>query len=63
MSLLVILLLMVINVLNTLTFTVPAGMNAGVAWTFSCLVFVFGALVAYAGILIRIRVQGVSKVS
>ena len=53
--LLVTLFLVLINLMNNLTSTSPnsEGLNAASAWIFSCLIFVFAALVAYAGILLR----------
>ena len=58
MALLVTLFLVVINIFNNLISNSPnsAGFNAVSAWVFSCLVFVFGALVAYAGILLRKKI-------
>ena len=57
MMLLITLFLVVINIFNNLSSNSPSssGFNAVSAWMFSCLVFVFGALVAYAGILLKQR--------
>ena len=55
MALLVTLFLVVINIFINLTDNSPVskGFNAASAWVFSCLIFVFGTLVAYAGILLK----------
>ena len=57
MMLLITLFLVVINIFNNLSSNSPSssGFNAVSAWMFSCLFFVFGALAAYAGILLKQR--------
>ena len=44
--------------MNTLTSNSPIseGFNAASAWIFSCIVFVFGALVGYTGILLKKKI-------
>ena len=58
MMLLITLFLVVINIFNNLSSNSPSssGFNAVSAWMISCLVFVFGALIAYAGILLKQRI-------
>ena len=58
MALLVTLFLVVINIFNNLISNSPnsVGFTAISAWIFSCLVFVFGTLVAYAGILMKKKI-------
>ena len=57
MTLLVTLFLVLITIFNDLANTSPNvdGFNAASAWIFSCLIFIFGALAAYAGILFKKR--------
>ena len=53
MTLLVTLFLVLINIFNNITIISPntETMTALSAWMISCIIFVFGAMVAYAGIL------------
>ena len=57
MGLLVTLFLVVISIFDNMTSNSPnsSGFDAGCAWIFSCLIFVFGALVGYAGILFKMK--------
>ena len=57
MGLLVTLFLVVISIFDNLTSNSPNsnGFNAASAWIFSCLIFVFGTLVGYAGLLFKIK--------
>ena len=57
MTLLVTLFLVQMAIFNNLCNTSPnvEGFNAASAWIFSCLIFIFGALAAYAGILFKKR--------
>ena len=65
MMLLTTLFLVLINLMNNLTSNAPnsEGINAVSAWLLSCIIFVFAALVAYSGILLKnkIRKQKVYK--
>ena len=55
MTLLVTLLLVLTNIFNNFPGTSPKvkGFNALSAWVLSCILFVFGALIGYAGILFK----------
>merc|ERR1712150_144839 len=65
MMLLTTLFLVLINLMNNLTSNAPnsEGINAVSAWLLSCIIFVFAALVAYSGILLKkkIRKQKIRK--
>ena len=58
MMLLTTLFLVLINLMNNLTSNAPnsEGLNAASAWILSCIIFVFAALVAYAGILLKKKI-------
>ena len=55
MAMLITLFLVLINIFNTVTTNSPnaEGMNAITAWMLVCILFVFGALIAYAFLLWR----------
>ena len=55
MTLLVTLFLVLTNIFNKIPATSPKvdGFSALTVWVLSCILFVFGALVGYAGILFR----------
>jgi len=55
MSLLITLLLVLINIFNSSVFTEPLshGITAVSGWLLSCIFFVFGSLMAYAGLLYK----------
>ena len=55
MTLLVTLFLVLTNIYNNIPGTSPKvkGFNALSAWVLSCILFVFGALIGYAGILFK----------
>ena len=55
MTLLVTLFLVLINIFNGMNSNSPVvnGFNAVSSWIFTCIVFVFAALVGYAGILLK----------
>ena len=57
MTLLVTLFLVLINIFNSITVRSPKveGFSAVSAWVLSCILFVFGALIGYAGILLRMN--------
>ena len=59
MMLLTTLFLVLINLMNNLTSNAPnsEGINAVSAWLLSCIIFVFAALVAYSGILLKKKIR------
>ena len=58
MALLVTLFLVLINIFNSMSLNSPKvdGFTAVSAWIFSCIMFVFGALMGYAGLLFQMNV-------
>merc|ERR1719270_3030748 len=61
MALLVTLFLVLVNIFNTVTTNTPKaeGLTAIEAWMLSCILFVFGALVEYAIILMRKQTEAI----
>jgi len=61
MALLVTLFLVLVNIFNTVTTNTPKaeGLTAIEAWMLSCILFVFGALVEYAIILLRKQTESI----
>ncbi|XP_023327258.1 glycine receptor subunit alpha-2 [Eurytemora carolleeae] len=59
MTLLITVFLVLVNIFNTITTNIPKaeGLTAIEAWVIVCVLFVFGALVEYAGILLKMKVQ------
>jgi hypothetical protein len=55
MTMLVTLFLVLINIFTNITSSSPnvEGLSSISAWVIACILFVFGALVGYAGILIK----------
>lgn len=55
MTMLVTLFLVLINIFTNITSTSPnvEGLSSISAWIIACILFVFGALVGYAGILVK----------
>ena len=60
MTLLVTMFLVLINIFNTVSSNSPnvEGFSALSTWILSCILFVFAAMVAYAGILFKMRHLG-----
>merc|ERR1719270_2865054 len=59
MTLLVTVFLVLVNIFNTITTNIPKaeGLTAIEAWGIVCVLFVFGALVEYAGILLQMKMR------
>ncbi|XP_040575659.1 glycine receptor subunit alpha-2 [Lepeophtheirus salmonis] len=57
MTLLVTVFLVLVNIFNTITTNIPKaeGLTAIEAWVIVCVLFVFGALIEYAGLLLKIK--------
>jgi len=57
MTLLVTVFLVLVNIFNTITTNIPKaeGLTAIEAWVIVCVLFVFGALIEYAGLLLRMK--------
>ena len=64
MTLLVTLFLVLINIFNSVSSNSPnvEGFTAISTWVISCILFVFAALVGYAGILFKIRYMSMVKI-
>ena len=62
MTLLVTVFLVLVNIFNTITSNIPKaeGLTAIEAWVIVCVLFVFGALIEYAGLLLKMKLE-VSK--
>ena len=54
--------LVLVNIFNTITSNIPKaeGLTAIEAWVIVCVLFVFGALIEYAGLLLKMKLE-VSK--
>ena len=63
MALLVTLFLVLVNIFNAITTNSPKadGLNALQAWIITCIFFVFGALLEYSIILLRLKIYSLSK--
>jgi len=59
MTLLITVFLVLVNIFNTITTNIPKaeGLTAIEAWVIVCVLFVFGALVEYAGILLQMKMR------
>jgi len=59
MTLLITVFLVLVNIFNTITTNIPKaeGLTAIEAWVIGCVLFVFGALIEYAGILLQMKVR------
>lgn len=59
MTLLVTVFLVLVNIFNTITTNIPKaeGLTAIEAWVIVCVLFVFGALIEYAGLLLKIKIS------
>jgi len=57
MTLLVTVFLVLVNIFNTITTNIPKaeGLTAIEAWVIVCVLFVFGALIEYAGLLLKMK--------
>ena len=57
MTLLVTVFLVLVNIFNTITTSIPKaeGLTAIEAWVIVCVLFVFGALIEYAGLLLKMK--------
>jgi len=63
MTLLITVFLVLVNIFNTITTNIPKaeGLTAIEAWVMVCVLFVFGALVEYAGILLQMKMRVSTK--
>merc|ERR1719348_2392478 len=63
MTLLITVFLVLVNIFNTITTNIPKaeGLTAIEAWVIVCVLFVFGALVEYAGILLQMKMRVSTK--
>ena len=63
MAMLVTIFLVLINIFNTITNVSPnvEGMTAIASWMIACILFVFGALLGYAGLLYYLLVRTCKK--
>jgi len=63
MTLLVTVFLVLVNIFNTITTNIPKaeGLTAIEAWVIVCVLFVFGALIEYAGLLLRMKLATTRK--
>merc|ERR1719220_955174 len=59
MTLLITIFLVLVNIFNTITTNIPKaeGLTAIEAWVIGCVLFVFGALIEYAGILLQMKMR------
>jgi len=59
MTLLITVFLVLVNIFNTITTNIPKaeGLTAIEAWVIGCVLFVFGALIEYAGILLQMKMR------
>lgn len=63
MTLLVTVFLVLVNIFNTITTNIPKaeGLTAIEAWVIVCVLFVFGALIEYAGLLLKMKIATTRK--
>ena len=63
MTLLVTVFLVLVNIFNTITTNIPKaeGLTAIEAWVIVCVLFVFGALIEYAGLLLKMKLATTRK--
>ena len=65
MTLLVTVFLVLVNIFNTITTNIPKaeGLTAIEAWVIVCVLFVFGALIEYAGLLLKMKLEATRRQS
>merc|ERR1719242_1327387 len=63
MTLLITVFLVLVNIFNTITTNIPKakGLTAIEAWVIVCVLFVFGALIEYAGILLQMKMRASTR--
>ena len=63
MTLLVTVFLVLVNIFNTITTNIPKaeGLTAIEAWVIVCVLFVFGALIEYAGLLLKMKLEATRR--
>merc|ERR1719481_1747419 len=63
MTLLITVFLVLVNIFNTITTNIPKaeGLTAIEAWVIVCVLFVFGALIEYAGLLLKMKLEATRR--